>query len=305
MSDVNDWVVVRANSRNVARRARARETSARAVDMNDGREPSRVEQLAEPSRVEQLAEPRERRRERARAIAAALAKAHEDVMKSHAIALAIARVVREVKARRRGRGVTLATLGSGSPGASAAARAQLGFAKALALRMKEEFVDVIVRIRVVEPCLTIVDEEAIALAFAGTEATTEASASDGASESASDGREDIVVYYMPHCEGDLYEAVLRARWSASGLKDFVCIGNTFATYVDRWAARTVDPEKKRPSRVIAAAAIAESTLVDPGDKFTVQGAFNDTSVMTFSGTDVFEALDVDFEALRVDAKREE
>ena len=62
-------------------------------------------------------------------------------------------------------------------------------------------------------------------------------------DASTSGKDEIVVFYMPHCEGHLYESVVRARWSAEALADFICVGNTFETVEDRWRAKSADPER--------------------------------------------------------------
>ena len=38
---------------------------------------------------------------------------------------------------------------------------------------------------------------------------------------------------MPHCDMELYEALLKANWSKEGLGNLVLIGNNLADYLDR------------------------------------------------------------------------
>lgn len=45
-------------------------------------------------------------------------------------------------------------------------------------------------------------------------------------------RDELVVFYMLYCEGYLYEDVVCVCWSVGVLRDLVCVGNTFETYVD-------------------------------------------------------------------------
>jgi hypothetical protein len=178
--------------------------------------------------------------------------------------------------------VTVLALGLGSPDASAAARCQLAFASRACDRLRERAKDVVasVRLRAYDPCFTIVDERVLASEEDARETLTRERCDEYTSAAATT-RDELVVFYMPHCEGHLYEDVVRARWCARALRDFVCVGNTFATYADRWRAKNANPEKKRPSHVIAASRIVRASLLDPGDTFVVQGAFNDTSVQTF------------------------
>ena len=187
-----------------------------------------------------------------------------------------------VATRARGRAVTVLALGLGSPDASAAARCQLAFASRACERLRERSNDDATRVRLkaYDPCFTIVDEKVLAGDGDECETLTRERCDEYVSASSST-KDELVVFYMPHCEGHLYEDVVRARWSVGALRDLVCVGNTFETYADRWRAKSADPEKKRPSHVIAASSIARASLLDPGDTFAVQGAFNDTSVQTF------------------------
>lgn len=176
--------------------------------------------------------------------------------------------------------MTVLALGLGSPATSAAARCQLAFADLVAARVREMLGGGSVRVCAYDPCFTIVDERVLTRDGA-RETLSRRRCDEYVSASAGSGEDDLVVFYMPHCEGHLYESVVRARWSASALRDFVCVGNTFETYAERWKSRNADPEKTRPSHVIAASSIVKSILIDPGDTFAVPGAFNDTSVQTF------------------------
>ena len=161
---------------------------------------------------------------------------------------------------------------------------QLAFAILMTRAMKDAFGDECVRVKARDPCFTLVDEAVLRETCDGEavdESTSRAYVDVNEDDVGDDGADEMVVFYMPHCEGDLYESVVRARWSARKLRDLVCVGNTFTTYADRWAAKNVDSSKKRPSHVIAASTVATAALIDPGDTFTVQGAFNDTSVHSF------------------------
>jgi len=224
---------------------------------------------------------------RVRACATRIERAVSDVREATFVDAAVEAVRAAVEARRGGRRVTTLVLGLGSPAASAAARCQLAFATILVERLRGDIdeddatttSDRVVTLKSYDPCFTVVDEKVLAETYACETLTREA-CDEYVSASTSE-KDELVVFYMPHCEGHLYESVVRARWSAEALADFICVGNTFETYADRWRAKNADPEKKRPSHVIAASSIVNANLVDPGDTFVVQGAFNDTSIQTF------------------------
>lgn len=40
--------------------------------------------------------------------------------------------------------------------------------------------------------------------------------------------------YMPHCDLQLYERVIRANWTLDGLCKAVFLANRFRDYVDKW-----------------------------------------------------------------------
>jgi len=62
------------------------------------------------------------------------------------------------------------------------------------------------------------------------------------------------LFFLPHCELWLYEALVRANWTPDGLSSLLMISNSFHTYSDKYAATLVstthDP-KLRPFRLLA------------------------------------------------------
>lgn len=38
---------------------------------------------------------------------------------------------------------------------------------------------------------------------------------------------------MPHCDLELYEAVLRAIWNPKGISNFLLLGNQLQEYIDK------------------------------------------------------------------------
>ena len=230
---------------------------------------------------------------RASACAGKVERAMDDVRNSRFVAAALERVERAVMERRRGRRVVVLVLGLGSPNASAAARCQLALAKLMGDAIDRACGEDggLVKIKLRDPCFTLVDERFLGDVF-GCETLTE-EACDAYVQDTCDSANEFVLFCMPHCEGHLYESVVRARWNVGAMRDFVCVGNTFTTYAERWSLKNADPEKKKPTRVIAASSVCTSSLVDPGDTFDVPGAFNDTSVQYFSVQDALPNVDDD------------
>ena len=272
MAPDDAWTpVTRAGKRAIGARAEAA-LAARAAATN----------RAVDARAEEAALSAEELAARVAACATRVERATADVRAATRLDAAVDAVRDAAATRARGRAVTVLALGLGSPDASAAARCQLAFASRACERLRERSNDDATRVRLkaYDPCFTIVDEKVLAGDGDECETLTRERCDEYVSASSST-KDELVVFYMPHCEGHLYEDVVRARWSVGALRDLVCVGNTFETYADRWRAKSADPEKKRPSHVIAASSIARASLLDPGDTFAVQGAFNDTSVQTF------------------------
>ena len=97
-----------------------------------------------------------------------------------------------------------------------------------------------------DPCFTVVDEKVLDETHACETLTREAC--DEYLSASTSGKDEIVVFYMPHCEGHLYESVVRARWSAEALADFICVGNTLETTRDRWALKVPIPKEAAVAR---------------------------------------------------------
>ena len=270
MSTEDAWTTVtRKSSRSISRRDEARLQRAAAKT-----------NLGEAARARELELDDDELTERVDALRGKIRRAREDVERASFVRRAVDAIESAVRARSRGRRATVLALGLGSPSTSAATRCQLAFATVVAEALSDAS-ETPARVLAYDPCFTLVDERAMK-AEAACE-TLDRTRCDAYVEATTNGDDDdgFLVFYMPHCEGHLYESVVQARWSVQGMREFVCVGNTFETYAERWKTKNADPEKKRPSRVIAASSIANSMLVDPGDTFVVQGAFNDTSVQTF------------------------
>lgn len=88
-------------------------------------------------------------------------------------------------------------------------------------------------------------------------------------------------YYMPHCEGPVYDMVLRRRWSLLALGDTAILGNSFRAYHDVWNGRGCKPtHASKPTEVLRIAPYTEEIDI-PDPSHLVVGAFNNTSLMTF------------------------
>lgn len=92
-------------------------------------------------------------------------------------------------------------------------------------------------------------------------------------------------FYMPHCEGVLYDSLLAANWTVSQLSRLAILGNSFRDYDDKWslgggAARNSGSIK--PSKLlhlVASRAVQEIPVPEAG--FHVPSAFNSMSLHVF------------------------
>ena len=128
--------------------------------------------------------------------------------------------------------------------------------------------------------------------------------SSSATSAAAVPEDQSTFFYMPHCEGMLYDGLLRTNWSTRGaLRGHAMLGNNLETYVERWShvsptslvvggrshqgTRENDGNARiqlRPAYVLAAAATVKYRIeVDP--RGTFGGAFNDTSVQVLDSID--------------------
>ncbi|GJM94428.1 hypothetical protein PR202_ga11069 [Eleusine coracana subsp. coracana] len=93
--------------------------------------------------------------------------------------------------------------------------------------------------------------------------------------------EECTLFYMPHCEASLYDALLAANWESPAQLRRVCVlGNSFRRYVTQAKENRAGPAAKA-AHVLAAERFAweervdEAGCVDEDDWFT--RAFNETS----------------------------
>eukprot|EP00873_Tetraselmis_striata_P025583 jgi/Tetstr1/445847/TSEL_033487.t1 len=91
------------------------------------------------------------------------------------------------------------------------------------------------------------------------------------------------LFYLPHCEAKLCNALLGANWRPDALSRMAVLGNSFATIAGRWQFSSAAPVgQPRPDRVIQCVSqelVVEIPVSDAG--FAVPSAFNDMSLHLF------------------------
>jgi hypothetical protein len=92
------------------------------------------------------------------------------------------------------------------------------------------------------------------------------------------------LFFMPHCESDLTDNLLAANKASKTLQNVIIIGNSFATYHERWSmlSKSQQEEKKRPEtlfELVENEKVVEISLPEKG--FPVTAAFNDMSLHMF------------------------
>lgn len=85
------------------------------------------------------------------------------------------------------------------------------------------------------------------------------------------------LFFMPHCDLQLYEAVLDANWPA-GLARLWVLGNSFGAYADAVVARR---ERKPTPRLDEAQAQQRVRELQIAEEFSVGGVFNNMSLHAF------------------------
>ncbi|KAG2446268.1 hypothetical protein HXX76_000857 [Chlamydomonas incerta] len=126
------------------------------------------------------------------------------------------------------------------------------------------------------------------------------------------------LFYLPHCEGVLCDALLGANWSAGdsssgdsggggggtsgaggGLPSVVILGNSFRTYQDRWELQAAGGSRAskgggkpvRPGRIIRSCELgAVVELRTPDLRFPAPSAFNDMSLHLFPPSEALQRL---------------
>jgi hypothetical protein len=125
------------------------------------------------------------------------------------------------------------------------------------------------------------------------------------------------LFYLPHLEAPLTDALLAANWTRPRLRRMAILGNAFSRYAERWPASRVEAAAegawsggqqreqqqhhgppRRLLALVAAGAVAERPVREGG--YAVASAFNDAALHTFC-----EASDAAFEAAGVPEEEEE
>ena len=154
------------------------------------------------------------------------------------------------------RPVWVRTRGIGSVGRSSLAKYQCAFALALQRRFgSEERAP-----EFAEPLMVAEERAAVeSLGFCVVTAT--------------ESVEPPELLYMPHCPAGLYHDELKVRWTAAQLRGLCIVGNSFGNYFVRLAADRA-PAVSKTEGFLTERALANAPFVE--------GAFNDTAVMTFA-----------------------
>lgn len=158
--------------------------------------------------------------------------------------------------------------GLGSPTASLNARAQLALLVTLLDLVSND-----ARVLFYDPVLSDLDKQL--LESLGHATLSEADAA----------RHSVVgatLFYMPHCDASLYDAVLERNWRPETLADVTFIGNSFAAMHERWSGPSFRRRTGKPTKVLT---LVDHSLVTEhplqGSGFGVTTAFNDTSLHAF------------------------
>ena len=140
-----------------------------------------------------------------------------------------------------------------------------------------------------DPVFTRNDTEILKqLGVARLEDNSEGKHRVGSEKCGGDDYDSFTLFYMPHCDMWLYSNLLWANWSARSLRRIVIIGNSFEGYA-QGLRRNKDPENcVRIIHPYAEETKLRVALRGPekrehrGDASAVEGAFSDTSIITFS-----------------------
>jgi len=113
------------------------------------------------------------------------------------------------------------------------------------------------------------------------EKTAAASVSASAAEGWWDSRGTPTLFFMPHCEAELYEGVLAANWNPVTLNNVAILGNSFEEYDLRWSMpQAMGKGQKRPQRLLSLLPHTREDRV-PDRKYHVVSAFNSLSLHSF------------------------
>lgn len=92
----------------------------------------------------------------------------------------------------------------------------------------------------------------------------------------------VSLFYLAHCESHICEALLDANWEEGAIRRLVLLGNSFATYQDRWALPSAQVGRVRPEKLLSLVqrgAVVERRVDECG--FPDISAFNDMSAHAF------------------------
>ncbi|EMD38602.1 hypothetical protein CERSUDRAFT_94134 [Gelatoporia subvermispora B] len=156
-------------------------------------------------------------------------------------------------------------LGLGSPAASRDARAQLAFLLEAcdALELDRGAIPVF------DPVFS--DEDHALLSELGLQPTAE-------DKQARYALEDTTLAYMPHCDLQLYENLLRANWTRAALPRVVLIANRLSEYADSMPSRRLSAEYPCVARIGARPAVSRLTVQPLPPWPAHPTAFNNTAV---------------------------
>lgn len=94
------------------------------------------------------------------------------------------------------------------------------------------------------------------------------------------------LFFLPHCASSIYHNLLAANWDATALPLMVLIGNSFVRIAENWDQLPARQKQGRPSPEGILRLVECNLVIDVPVKecaFPVRGAFNDLSVMMFTG----------------------
>jgi len=166
-------------------------------------------------------------------------------------------------------------LSLGTPSSSRVSRYQLGLLSLLLSRMQN-----CVEVQVYDPVLGETDAKLLGGFGYSCIAPPEAAAQHTAPVGS------FTLFFMPHCDLELYEAVLRANWpqcdsgAYSGLRRLAILGNSLSAYADR----VVDRGRYGASEYVEKAS-RQCREIPIADGFGVSGVFNNLSLHIFTHCD--------------------
>ena len=99
------------------------------------------------------------------------------------------------------------------------------------------------------------------------------------------------LFYMPHCEAVLYNALLGANWDLERLPNLVILGNSFASYKTIWGRPSGSDFGVEYPKLFSAARCSREVPVPTSFNLTEASAFNDMSFHFFPREAVADALD--------------